>query len=73
MESGLEDVWEARRPQEPERRACGCREIYDHCIGIWVVVKIMVPFWGTLNVRCRIILGIRKGTIILTTTHIGTV
>ena len=28
------------------------------------------PFWGTLNIRCRIILGIQKGTIILTTTHI---
>ena len=35
---------------------------------IWVVVKIMVL--GTLNNRCRIILGTRKGTIILTTTHI---
>ena len=28
------------------------------------------PFLGTLNIRCRIILGIQKGTIILTTTHI---
>ena len=27
------------------------------------------PFWGTLNIRCRIIIGIQKGTIILTTTH----
>ena len=36
---------------------------------IWVVVKIMVPFWGTLNIRCRIIIGIQKGTIILTTTY----
>ena len=33
---------------------------------MWVVVRIMVPFW----VRCRIIIGIRKGTIILTTTHV---
>ena len=24
-------------------------------ISIWVVVKIMVPFLGTLNTRCRII------------------
>ena len=30
----------------------------------------MVPL-GTLNIRCRIIIGIQKGTIILTTTHIG--
>ena len=36
-----------------------------------VVVKIMVPFLGTLSIRCRIITGIQKGTIILTTTHIS--
>ena len=29
------------------------------------------PFLGTLNVRCRIIIGIQKETIILTTTHMG--
>ena len=29
-----------------------------------------IPFLGTLNIRCRIILGIHIGTIILTTTHI---
>ena len=28
------------------------------------------PFLGTLNNRCRIIMGTQKGTIILTTTHI---
>ena len=27
------------------------------------------PFLGALNARCRIIIGIQKGTIILTTTH----
>ena len=27
------------------------------------------PFLGTLNIRCRIIIGTQKGTIILTTTH----
>ena len=27
------------------------------------------PFVGTLSIRCRIIIGIQKGTIILTTTH----
>ena len=36
---------------------------------IWVVVKIRVPFCGTLNSRCRIILGTQNGTIFLTTTH----
>ena len=29
------------------------------------------PFLGTLNIRGRIIIGTQKGTIILTTTHIG--
>ena len=29
------------------------------------------PFLGTLNNRCRIIIGTQNGTIILTTTHMG--
>ena len=29
------------------------------------------PSLGTLNIRCRLIIRIQKGTIILTTTHIG--
>ena len=29
------------------------------------------PFLGTLNIRCRIIVRTQKGTLILTTTHIG--
>ena len=29
------------------------------------------PFLGTLNIRCRIRVGIQKGSIILITTHIG--
>ena len=36
---------------------------------IWVLVKIMVPFWGILYTSCRVILGKQKGTIIFTTTH----
>ena len=28
------------------------------------------PFWGALNIRCRIIIGTQKGTLILTATHI---
>ena len=33
---------------------------------------MMVPSWGTstLNTRCRSIIGIQKGTMILTTTHL---
>ena len=39
---------------------------------MWVVVKINYgPFLGTLNNRCRTILGTPKGIIILTTTHVG--
>ena len=29
------------------------------------------PFFGTVNIRCRIIIGTQKGTIILTTNHMG--
>ena len=29
------------------------------------------PFLGTLNIRCRIMIGIQTGTIILTTTHMA--
>ena len=29
------------------------------------------PFLGTLNIRCRTIIGTQTGTIILTTTHIN--
>ena len=32
--------------------------------------KLWSLFRGTLNIRCRIIVGIQKGTIILTTTHL---
>ena len=28
------------------------------------------PFLGTLNIRCRILIGTQKGTIILTTPHL---
>ena len=28
------------------------------------------PFLGTLNIRCRIVIGIQKGTIILTSAHV---
>ena len=45
--------------QEETKRTC-----------IWVVVKIKVPFWGTLKNRCHIIIGTQKGTLILTTTHL---
>ena len=37
---------------------------------MWVVVKIMVPSWGTLNLRFCIITGTPKRTIILTIPHV---
>ena len=39
--------------------------------GIWYMggCQNYVPFLGTLFVRCRITIGIQKGTIILTTAH----
>ena len=40
-------------------------------IWIWVVVKI-VALLGTLNNRCRTILGTQQGIIILKTTHMYT-
>ena len=56
------------------RRVWASKRVVSSCqslrILIWVVVRIMVPFWGTLNIRCRIIIRIQKGTLILTTTHI---
>ena len=27
---------------------------------LWADVKIMAPFWGALNIRCRIIIGTEK-------------
>ena len=31
------------------------------------------PFLGSLNIRCRLRIGIQTGSIILTTTHVGIV
>ena len=40
-------------------------------MGIWVVVKIMVPFWVPhVLIWCSVVLGTQKRTTILTTTHI---
>ena len=44
-----------------------CIYIY---IYVWVVVKIMVPFWVPIIVRHLIFRVPKKGTLILTTTHI---
>ena len=37
----------------------------------WVVVKIMVPFWGPSYNTAPSIEGTQKGTLMLTTTHTG--
>ena len=44
------------------------------CIYIYIYIYMggcqnYGPFLGTPNIRCRIILGTQKGTIILTATH----
>ena len=36
-----------------------------------MVVKNYGPILGTLNIRCRIIIGTQKGTTILITTHLS--
>ena len=49
-----------------------CAYIFTH---IYIPIYGWLSRWcsllGTPNIRCRIIIGIQKGTIILTTTHIG--
>ena len=62
-----------RHAREPELRepsgASGFRLLaWISYYLIWVVVKIRVPFLGTLNIRSRTILRTQEGTPILTTT-----
>ena len=38
---------------------------------MWVVVKIMVPFWVPIIIRHLLFRVPKKGTIILTTTHVS--
>ena len=40
-------------------------------LALYIYIYPSSPFLGTLNIRCRIIMGIQKGAIILTTTHMG--
>ena len=49
-------------PLSPLKMSC------EYSIYGWLS-KNYGPFLGTLNIRCRIIIGTQKGTIILTTTH----
>ena len=37
---------------------------------IGVIYTLLIPFLGTLNIRCCIIIGVQQGTSILTTTHV---
>ena len=49
-------------------------DLYLEIPGTWVYMGSCPnygPFLGTLNIRGRIIIGTQKGTIILTTSHIG--
>ena len=49
------------RPYKNPTKACNATitELMHGETSMWVVVKIKVPFSGTLNIRCRIILGIQ--------------
>ena len=47
---------------------CDCPETWLYYMG---GCQNYGPFLGTLNIRCRIIIGTQKGTIILTTAHMG--
>ena len=65
---------EVSLPRSP--RAIGFR-LGGYTLYVYVYIYIYMggcqnygPFLGTLNIRCRIIIGIQKGTIILTTTYI---
>ena len=59
---GVFDTWGL---EDSHLYKCVCVCIYTMLyMYIWVVVKIMTPFLGTLNIRCRIIIGNQKGTII---------
>ena len=40
-------------------------------VDIWLVVKIMVPFWIPIIIRHLIFRVPKKGTKVLTTTHLG--
>ena len=40
--------------------AVGGFRLYGYLEHQWVVVKISVPFLGTLNIRCRIIIRTQK-------------
>ena len=37
---------------------------------IGVIYTLLILFLGTLNIRCRMIIGIQTGTIMLTTSHV---
>ena len=48
---------------------------FCHCFRVWVHdvggCQNYGPLLGTLNIRCRTILRTQKGTLMLTTTHMG--
>ena len=62
MERLVLDVTFARpQPDKPT--------VHRYVRGIWVVVKIMVPFWVPEILGAVLYSGSKKGTIIFTTTH----
>ena len=66
QEGSISMVQEADAPED------GSREVWCTILVLYMGgCQNCGPFLGTLNIRCRIIIGAQKGTIILTTTHIG--
>ena len=55
---------------EQVSECCNCNRQALEALSGWLS-KIW-SFWGTLNFRCRIIIRIQKGTLILTTTQVLT-
>ena len=49
----------------------GKHDLGEPHVHLWsAVIGVMAPFWGTLYIRCRMIIMTQKGTLILTTTHL---
>ena len=66
--SGLRHLWLGARKLNKHAKSGSL--YFWQTFHIWVVVKIMVPFWIPIIIRHLIFRVPQKGTIILTTTHL---
>ena len=68
----LPEARHAWQPLQKPRQWCqskNCCQYGQHSCAYMGGCQNYDPFLGTQNTRCRIMIGIQKGTIILTTTH----